>query len=163
MAVYKRGRVWWYRFTWNGKPIQESTKQAISVWPSLRRMLKLAVEWSKVDKLLPRVEMLPGENQHERVLTADEEAKYLEAAAPVGQSILGANQHALDGIRASQRGEEPIVSEPRDPFLLRDTTTILIDCGLRPEDCFRLRWDHVQDGGPHPVRQKPKTLGARSR
>src|SRR5271170_5496268 len=27
MAVYKRGQVWWYRFTWNGKPIRESTKQ----------------------------------------------------------------------------------------------------------------------------------------
>ena len=27
MAVYKRGRVWWYRFTWNGRAIRESTKQ----------------------------------------------------------------------------------------------------------------------------------------
>src|SRR5580692_190119 len=27
MAVYKRGRVWWYRFTWKGDPIRESTKQ----------------------------------------------------------------------------------------------------------------------------------------
>jgi hypothetical protein len=27
MAVYKRGQVWWYRFTWNGKPIRESTQQ----------------------------------------------------------------------------------------------------------------------------------------
>src|ERR1700690_3436056 len=27
MAVYRRGRVWWYRFTWNGMPIRESTKQ----------------------------------------------------------------------------------------------------------------------------------------
>src|SRR5579864_3356469 len=27
MAVYKRGRVWWYRFTWKGEPIRESTKQ----------------------------------------------------------------------------------------------------------------------------------------
>ena len=37
----------------------------------------------------------------------------------------------------------------RDPFLLRDVTTILIDCGLRPEECFRLRWEHVQDGAVH--------------
>ena len=27
MAVYKRGRVWWYRFVWNGESIRESTKQ----------------------------------------------------------------------------------------------------------------------------------------
>lgn len=248
MAVYKRGRVWWYRFTWNGKPIRESTKQGnkrlaeqmeaahktslakgevgirdrkpvptlkdfaenefkpfiesrflnkpktleyyragiktlVGYGPLgkcaldaittdkiagfiaqrreaelavasinrrlevLRRMLKLAVEWGKVDKLLPRVEMLPGENHRDRVLTADEEAKYLEAASAVGQSILDAHQRALDGIRAMERGEEPI--EPRDPFLLRDATTILIDCGLRPEECFRLRWEHVQDGAVH--------------
>jgi hypothetical protein len=25
--VYKRGQVWWYRFTWNADPIRESTKQ----------------------------------------------------------------------------------------------------------------------------------------
>src|SRR5580765_2536995 len=27
MAVYKRGSVWWYRFTWRGEAIRESTKQ----------------------------------------------------------------------------------------------------------------------------------------
>ena len=28
MSVYKRGRVWWYKFTWNGKPFRVSTKQS---------------------------------------------------------------------------------------------------------------------------------------
>jgi len=113
----------------------------------LRRMLRLPVERGRVDKLLPRVEMLPGENHRDRVLTADEDAKYLEAASAVGQGIVDAYHRALDEIRATQRGEEPI--EPRDPFLLRDITTILIDCGLRPEECFRLRWENVQDGAVH--------------
>jgi hypothetical protein len=27
MAVYRRNRVWWYRFTWKGEAIRESTKQ----------------------------------------------------------------------------------------------------------------------------------------
>jgi hypothetical protein len=27
MAVYKRGPVWWYRFTWKGEAIRETTKQ----------------------------------------------------------------------------------------------------------------------------------------
>lgn len=27
MAVHKRGKIWWYKFTWNGEPIRESTKQ----------------------------------------------------------------------------------------------------------------------------------------
>jgi integrase len=45
------------------------------------------------------------------------------------------------------RDEQPI--RPEDPFLLRGVTTILIDCGLRPEECFRLRWEHVRDGAVH--------------
>ena len=29
MAVYKqpKSKYWWYKFTWNGEPIRESTKQ----------------------------------------------------------------------------------------------------------------------------------------
>jgi len=27
MAVFKRGRIYWYHFIFNGEPIQESTKQ----------------------------------------------------------------------------------------------------------------------------------------
>src|SRR5580658_8466662 len=27
MGVYKRGKVWWYRFTWKAEAIRESTKQ----------------------------------------------------------------------------------------------------------------------------------------
>jgi hypothetical protein len=30
-----------------------------------------------------------------------------------------------------------------DPALLRDVTTILLDCGLRPEECFRLQPENV--------------------
>jgi integrase len=32
------------------------------------------------------------------------------------------------------------------PPLLDDLTTMLIDCGLRPEECFRLKWESVRDG-----------------
>jgi len=32
------------------------------------------------------------------------------------------------------------------PPLLHDVATILIDCGLRPEECFRLKWESVRDG-----------------
>ena len=27
MAVYKHGKIWWYKFNWNSEPILESTKQ----------------------------------------------------------------------------------------------------------------------------------------
>jgi hypothetical protein len=49
---------------------------------------------------------------------------------------------ALQGIRATQRGEVPV--KPRDPFLPRDVSTILADCAIRPEESFRLRWESVQ-------------------
>jgi integrase len=248
MAVFKRGKKWWYKFVWNGELIRESTKQSNkrtaeqmeashkaslakgevgirhrapvptlsdfaekefkpyieSRFPNkpktleyyrtglknligyaplagctldtitaerisgfvvkrreaglkvssinrqlevLRRMLKLAVEWGKVEKALPKVEMLPGENHRDRVLSADEEAQYLDAAGTIGEVILESYGRALGGIRANKRNEEPI--RPEDPFLLRDVTTILIDCGLRPEECFRLRWEHVRDGAVH--------------
>jgi integrase len=33
--------------------------------------------------------------------------------------------------------------------MLRDATTLLMDCGLRPDECFRLRWEHVRDEAIH--------------
>lgn len=101
--------------------------------------------------------MLRAENHRERVLSAGE-ASHLNAAAALGKSILDSCQRALGGIRATQRGDDPI--EPRDPFLLRDVTTLLIHCGLRPEECFRLSWKHVQDGAVDIPSAKPKTPGA---
>lgn len=248
MAVYKRGKVWWYKFNWNGEPMRESTKQSnkrvaeqmeaahrtslakaevglrerkpaptlkafaeqdflphvashfadkpktleyyrtgvknlsgfapladcrmdsistdkIGAFVTkrreaglqvssinrqlevLRRMLKLAMEWGKVERILPRVSMLPGEKHRDRVLTSVEEMNYLSAAASIGSTFLEEYERALKGIRATLRGEQPIA--PKDPYLLRDVTTILVDCGLRPEECFRLRWENVRDGAVH--------------
>jgi integrase len=85
----------------------------------LRRMFHLAQEWGKVERALPKVRMLPGERHRERVLTPEEEARYLEAARKWDQG----------------------------PVLLPDVAVILLDCGLRPEECFRLRPENVRDGG----------------
>ena len=78
----------------------------------LRRMFNLAYEWKVVERPLNRVRMLKGENQRDRVLTAEEEKRYLRQAAP----------------------------------LLRDVAIVLIDCALRPEECFRLKPVYVQHG-----------------
>ncbi|MCC6486387.1 MAG: tyrosine-type recombinase/integrase [Candidatus Hydrogenedentes bacterium] len=248
MSVYRRGRVWWYKFNWNGEPIRESTKQSNkrtaekmeathkaslakgevgirdrvpvptlkdfagrhflphvlghfvekpktieyystqvrhltsyeplagtaldSVTPGivagfvskqrdtgyqvssinralqvLRRMLRLAVEWGKTEKAAPRIHLLPGERRRERVLTPTEEMAYLEAARKVGTAILEAYERALKGIRATKRGQQP--TKPADPYLLSDVATILLDCGLRPEECHRLCWEQVRDGALH--------------
>lgn len=74
----------------------------------LRRILNLAVEWGVLESA-PKIKTLPGERRRERVITLDEEARYL-AAAP-----------------------EPLAS----------IATVLADTGMRPEECFRLRWESV--------------------
>jgi integrase len=223
MAVYKRGKIWWYKFNWNGEPVRESTKQTnkrtaeqmeathktslakgevglrdrkpaptlrqfadsdflpfvrstFAAKPktlkyyaygvksllafekladarldtitgetigafiakrrdcglevssinrelqALRRMFRLAQEWGRVEKALPTVKMVPGENHRERVLTPEEESLYFRAAGTKAME-----QHA-------------------DPRLLADVARILLDCGLRPEECFRLRPENVAEG-----------------
>jgi integrase len=107
----------------------------------LRRLPKLALDRGKVEKALPKVEMLAGENHRDRVLSEEEETRYFEGAT--GNGIEEAYQRALDGLRAAMRSGQPI--KPEDPFILRDATTLLMDCGLRPDECFRLRWEHVRD------------------
>jgi integrase len=62
------------------------------------------------------ITILAGAKSRERVVTREDEKKYLEAC-----------------------------TEP-----LRSTATILVDTGLRPEECFRLKWECVtftKDGG----------------
>ena len=111
---------------------------------TLRRIFHLALEWGRVSTALPRVRLLPGANHRERVLTAAEEKKYLDAATAVGHELQGSYLRALEGIRAVNRGQLPL--KP-DAYRLRDVATILIDCGMRPEECFRLKWlDNIRDG-----------------
>jgi integrase len=74
----------------------------------LRRILNLAVEWNVI-ATAPKVKVLSGERRRERVITIEEEARYLAVA----------------------------------PDLLASIALVLIDTGLRPEECFRLSWDDV--------------------
>jgi integrase len=74
----------------------------------LRRVLHLAVEWGVTD-VSPRIKMLSGERHRERVVSRQEETRYLTAAP------------------------EPLAS----------VVTVLVDTGMRPEECFRLRWESI--------------------
>ena len=59
--------------------------------------------------IAPKLKVLSGERRRERVVSAEEEAKYLEVAS------------------------EPLAS----------IATVLADTGMRPEECFRMRWEYV--------------------
>jgi hypothetical protein len=86
---------------------------------TVRRMFHLAQEWRRVTTMLPRVRMLPGENQRERVLTAEEEQRYFQAAVDLAHTLEDSFRHALGGIRATKRGEQP---RRPDAYLLRDVS-----------------------------------------
>jgi integrase len=110
---------------------------------TVRRIFHLAQEWGRVTTILPRVRMLPGERRRERVLTVEEEQKYFQAAVVLGRELEDSYRRALEGIRATTRGEQP---KRPDAYLLRDVATVLVDCGLRPEECHRLKWENTRDG-----------------
>jgi integrase len=110
----------------------------------LRRMFALASEWGKGERAMPRARMLPGEALRDRVVSVNKEKAYFEGTQTIGASALEAYRRALGGVRSVERGE--ISVKPRDLFLLRDVAIILLDCGIRPEECFRLRWENYQNG-----------------
>lgn len=89
----------------------------------LRRMFALAQEWGRVEKALPKVRMIAGEKHRERILTTDEEIRYFAAAS-----------------------SEEMKAHHADPMLLHDVTRILMECGMRPEECFRLTWANLVGG-----------------
>jgi len=63
--------------------------QAGSINSSLRVLrgeLRLAVEWGALDSA-PKIELLTGERRRERVVTSEEESRYLGAASPLLASV----------------------------------------------------------------------------
>jgi integrase len=52
----------------------------------LRRVLRLSVEWGALESA-PKVELLTGERRCERVVTSEEESRYLTAASPLLASV----------------------------------------------------------------------------
>ena len=73
----------------------------------LRRMFKLAQEWGKVEKALPQVKMLPGERHLERVLSFDEEERYLDMAPELGvecQQVVHRKHESGEGRTVAESG-----------------------------------------------------------
>ena len=91
---------------------RQMQKMAVSTVNSnlrvLRRVLGLAVDWGVLDAI-PKMKLLRGERIRDRVVSQEEERKYL-AVAP-----------------------EPLAS----------IVTVLLDTGLRADECFRLRWEAI--------------------
>ena len=96
---------------------------------AVRVVLNLAVRWGVIASA-PKMTLLRGERQRDRVVTQEEEARYIAAAG------------------------EPLGS----------LATVLVDTGLRPEECFRLCWEDINfSGGRYSILRvlRGKTKAAR--
>jgi integrase len=125
---------------------------------TIRRIFHLAQEWGEVGVVLPRVKMNPGESSRMRVLNPYEEEAYLQAALDLGRAAEKSYEEALNGIRATVRNQVPI--KP-DSNLLHDVAAVLVDCALRPDECYRLKWEEIRENAIHI--QSGKGRGAKRR
>jgi integrase len=210
MSIFKRGRVYWYHFIFNGQHVQESTKQGN---PRVARQMEAAHRTSlakgevgirekkpastlerfcrdrvepyakaKFEKPSPKTwlwyrfgvnticscgqlaekhldqittEHILGFASHlqakqweiasvnsalravRRVLNLAAEWGAIERAPDV--TLLRGEHHREHVI--SPQDEAKYLSAASDP--LAPIATVLVDTGLRPEECFKLRWEHI--------------------
>jgi integrase len=210
MSIFKRGRVYWYHFFFNGQHVQESTKQGN---PRLARQMEAAHRCAlakgevgfRERKLVPtlaefcraRVEPYakakfekPSPNTWlwyrfslNTIRAYDSLAKrkldeitsehivdfasHLQAeqwkVASVNSALRairvvmnlavkwGVMQTSPDVtlLRGENQRDRVITGQEEANYLaaasepLASIATILVDSGLRPEECFRLRWEHI--------------------
>ena len=210
MAIFKRGRVYWYHFIFNGQHIQESTKQgnprvarqmeaahrtslakgevgirerkaiptldefcrkrvepwaralfektSINTWRWYRAGLRSIYDYSPLAGL--KLDEITGEtganfaahrqarglevasvNASTRILR-----RVLKLAVEWGLITTAPKLKLLRGERHRERVISP--DEEAKYFLaasdtLRSVATILADTGMRPDECYRLRWENV--------------------
>jgi integrase len=215
MAVYKqaKSKYWWYKFTWNGELIRESTKQtnqrvARQMEAAHRAALAKGEVGIRERKPIPVLrtfaeqDFLPyvrstfaakaktksyyengvknliahGTLGAERLdaITSEKVAGYVAKRQEAGLQVASINRElqvlrrmfhlaqewgrvekVLPRVRmlSGERHRERVLSFAEEKRylgeaegLLRDVATILLDCGLRPEECFRLKWENVRDG-----------------
>src|SRR5215469_2894100 len=210
MAIFKRGRVYWYHFIFNGEHIPESTKQGN---PRVARQMEAAHRTAlakgevgirekkqaptlgtfcrdrvepyakaRFENASPRTwawyqfglkavesyEALAGRKldeitpEHITGLAAHLQGKgwkiasvnsalralriALNLAVEWGVIPAASKVALLDGENhrervLSQVEEAKYLAAAREP--LASIATVLIDTGLRPEECFKLRWEHI--------------------
>jgi len=211
MAIYKRGRIYWYSFVFNGKHIQESTKQGnprvarqveaahrtslakgeVGIRekkpvPTLKEFIDNRFEpWAKAQfehsspktwkgwyrtnlRLLSSFPALADKkldqisSEDATGFAAHRQSKKLQASSinsalrvlrrllrvAVEWGVIPASPKIklLRGERHRERVITPVeeakyLAAAPDP--LCSIATVLVDSGMRPEECFRLRWESI--------------------
>ncbi len=208
MGVYKRGDVWWYKFTWKGELIRESTKQSNKrIAEQIEAVRKAALVKGEVGikekkpcptlsdflqrSFQPFLEATKAEEPNTvafyracitnllawpKLAEANLEqiksaliTNYISQRQKAGLSVATINRELATLKRAlrlaSERGdlqtslpkivlldgeagrERVLRADEEAAYLaaaapqLRTVATIMLDCGLRPDEVYRLRWD----------------------
>jgi integrase len=208
MSIYKRGKIYWYKFTFNGQAIRESTRQTNQhtardmesahraslakgevgirekkTAPTLGDFIAHRFEpWAEastsaktwLDYYRPGIRTIqtykPLANLHLNEITSEKAADFAAWRKSAGLQVSSVNS-SLQVLRrvmrlAAQWGEievappvrmlpgerhrEHIVKFEEEacyltaaPEPLGSAAAILIDTGMRPDECYRLRWESV--------------------
>jgi integrase len=211
MAIFKRGRIYWYHFVFNGDHIQESTKQGnprvarqmeaahrtslakgeVGIRekkpvPTLREFIEKRFEpWAKAQfEQASPVTWLRWYRNNLRALKAYNPLAELRLDKINGETAADfAGHRQSEGLQAStinsslrvlrrvlrvavewgvipslpkvrllrgERHRERVITPIEEvkylaaaPEPLASIATVLVDSGLRPEECFRLRWEAI--------------------
>jgi integrase len=208
MAIYKRGKVYWYKFTWLGKAIRESTKQGNDkvarqmeaahrtslakgevgirerkIVPKLTEFCEKRFEpWARsstspktwLDYYRPGLRAIqrckPLANLRLDEVTSERAADFAGSRQSEGLQVSSVNS-SLQVLRRilhlaadwgviekapqikllpGERHREHVVSPTeearylaaaREP--LASVATVLADTGMRPDECYRMRWEDI--------------------
>jgi integrase len=211
MSIFKRGRVYWYHFLFNGRHIQESTKQGnprvarqmeaahrtslakgeVGIrekkpMPTLKEFIESRFEpWAKArfEKTSPatwhrwyryNLDLLKDYGSLASLsvdrVTSEAVAEFAAYRQGKGLEVSSVNRSlqvlrrvlhmAVEwgvvpispkvGMLRGERHRERVVTPGEEtrylamaPEPLVSVATVLVDSGLRPEECFRLSWDSI--------------------
>ncbi len=213
MSIYKRGKNYWYKFTWNGTPVRHSTKQGNQhvarqmeaahraslargevglrtreVVPTLADFISSRIgpllesstshkTW--VDYYRPNLGTIAGYKplSHLKLtaITSEKAADFAAWRLSKGLQVSSVNS-TLQVLRRTlrlavewgvidaaprikmlpgERHREHVVTPQEEeryllsaPEPLASVASVLMDTGLRPDECYRLRWEFISwDGG----------------
>jgi integrase len=213
MSIYKRGKVYWYKFMWNGEVIRESTKQgnqntARNMESAHRTALANGLVGIRSKKPIPTLREFctsrfepwakstfeknalnnwlwfrggirallgyrPMANAKLNIITNELAAEFASHRQASGKQVSTVNSslrvlRRILGLAAEwgvletrptislipgERHRETVVT-PREqrlyfdhaPEPLKSIATILVETGIRPDECYRLRWEDLHWG-----------------
>jgi len=211
MAIFKRGRVYWYHFIFNGQHVQESTKQGNprvarqmeaahrtslakgevgirekAPVPTLREFIDNRFEpWAKAQfesaspktwkgwyrtNLRVLAGFLPLADKNLGQITGEAAASFAAHRQTKGMQVSSINSSLrvlrrllrlaaewgvipaapkIKLLRGERHRERVITPTEEAKYLaaapepLSSVATVLVDSGMRPEECFRLKWESV--------------------